>query len=52
MTYSYLQGFADAMKKIYANPYSDKTQAALFMQYHNGHNSGCWHKRGLIEAIL
>ena len=50
MKYEYLQGFNDAFNNnTYSNPYNDNTQPDLFMQYHNGHNSGCWHKRTITQ---
>lgn len=50
MTKEYLQGFNDALNGIYLNPYNDKKEGVLFMQYHNGHNSGTWHKRTIKEV--
>ena len=46
MTKSFLQGFNSALIGVYKNPYSDKKDAKNFMEYHNGHNLGSWHKRG------
>jgi len=45
MKFEYLQGFNDALIGLYLNPYNDKKEPAKFMEYHNGHNSGCWFKR-------
>ncbi len=48
MKQAYKLGYADGRNGKYKNPYSDKTQAALFMEYHNGNNQGAWDRRGMI----
>ena len=50
MTYYYFKGFNDALNGVYNNPFAQNP--ALFMQYHNGHNSGEWHKRTKIAITL
>ncbi len=48
MTKAYKLGYEAGRVGNYLNPYSDKTQAALFIQYHNGNNQGAWDKRSMI----
>jgi len=51
MTIEFINGFNDAIKGIYNNPYSELTKDGtdkyygLFMHYHNGHNTGSDQKR-------
>ena len=50
MTQAYKLGYQAGRNNKYSNPFCDKKQASLFMEYHNGNNQGAWDRRDMIRT--